>query len=144
MASTYVIGQRAVAYFSRGEAAIGDWADDARAIIGIDERKLMTWLQESTESAWELVKERTHDAGGLMINAGKSAGELVVTGAARTKVVVGQAGQTVSRGAKIGAMGLLKVWLYIPLRIMAGVYRAGAGIVGRVKKVGRGRKTPKT
>lgn len=144
MASTYVIGQRAVAYFSRGEDAIGDWADDARAIIGIDERKLMTWLQESTESAWELVKERTQDAGGLMITAGKSAGELVVSGAAKTKVVVGQAGQAVSRGAKIGAIGVLKIWLYIPLRVMAGVYNAGARVVRWVKKVGRGRKTAKT
>lgn len=144
MASTYVIGQRAVAYFSRGEEAIGDWADDARAIIGIDERKLMTWLQESTESAWELVKERTQDAGGLMITAGKSAGELVVSGAAKTKVVVGQAGQAVSRGAKIGAIGVLKIWLYIPLRVMAGVYNAGARVVRWVKKVGRGRKTAKT
>ncbi|MBK9051927.1 MAG: hypothetical protein IPL78_13760 [Chloroflexi bacterium] len=142
MLSTYIIGQRAVAYFSRGPEAMGEWADDVRAVVGLDERKMMTWLQESAESSWELVKERAQDAGGLMINAGKSAGELVVTGAAATKVVVGKAGQTVSRGARAGALGTLKVVLFIPLRVMAGIYNAGAWTV---KKVGglfrRGRKS---
>ena len=143
MASTYIIGQRAVAYFSRGPEAMGDWADDVRTITGVDERKLMSWLQESTERSWELVKERAQDAGGLAINAGKSVGELVVTGAAKTKIVVGKAGQTVSRGARIGALGTLKVMLFVPLRVMAGIYNAGAW---SFRKIGglfrRGRATP--
>ena len=142
MASTYVIGQRAVAYFSRGPEAMGDWADNVRAVVGVDERKLMTWLQESAESSWDLVKERAQDAGGLMITAGKSVGELVVTGAAATKVVVGKAGRTVSRGARAGALGTLKVVLFIPLRVMAGIYHAGAWTVRRVGGLfRRGRKS---
>jgi hypothetical protein len=144
VASTYIIGQRAIAYFSRGPESMGDWADDVRAVVGVDERKLIAWLQESTESSWELVKERAQDAGGLMITAGKSLGELVVTGAAATRVAVGKAGQTVKRGAKAGALGSLKVALFIPLRVMAATYNAGAWVfrkVGGLFRRGRNKKT---
>lgn len=42
--TTYVVGQRARAYFSRGPDAVGDWADSLRALTGVDERRIARWL----------------------------------------------------------------------------------------------------
>ncbi len=41
--ATYIIGQRAKAYFSLGPDAVGDWSESVRAITGVDERKLTGW-----------------------------------------------------------------------------------------------------
>lgn len=38
--STYVIGQRARAYFRHGPEAVADWKDALRALTGVDERRL--------------------------------------------------------------------------------------------------------
>jgi hypothetical protein len=44
--STYIIGQRADAYFRLGPEAVGSWGDSVRAITGVDERKIGHWLAE--------------------------------------------------------------------------------------------------
>ncbi|HET7768085.1 MAG TPA: hypothetical protein VFN74_04865, partial [Chloroflexota bacterium] len=41
--STYLIGTRAQAYFSRGPEAIGSWSESIRALSGVDERRLAAW-----------------------------------------------------------------------------------------------------
>lgn len=41
--STYLVGKRAIAYFSRGPEAMGDWKDSLRALTGIDHRKITKW-----------------------------------------------------------------------------------------------------
>ena len=48
--STYIIGQRADTYFSRGLEAMGDWKDNLRAISGVDEQKIGAWVAENTGS----------------------------------------------------------------------------------------------
>lgn len=45
--STYIIGQRAKAYFGRSPEAMGDWGDNLRAISGVDERKIGAWMSEA-------------------------------------------------------------------------------------------------
>ncbi len=45
--TTYVIGRRAAAYFERGPEAMGDWADNLRALTGLDERRIGAWLVEA-------------------------------------------------------------------------------------------------
>lgn len=97
VASTYIIGRRAQAYFSQGEAAIGNWADSMRAIAGVDERRLTGWLAETTQESWQLVSERAQDATEVVITAGKSLGELVVVSANRTSAAVASASQSVWR-----------------------------------------------
>jgi hypothetical protein len=49
--STYIIGQRADAYFRLGPDAVGSWEDSLRTITGVDERKLGGWLAEGGKSA---------------------------------------------------------------------------------------------
>jgi hypothetical protein len=48
--STYVIGQRAHAYFGMGPEAVGSWSDSLRAITGVNEREILEWLAGTTES----------------------------------------------------------------------------------------------
>jgi hypothetical protein len=48
--TTYVIGRRAAAYFERGPEAMGDWADNLRALTGVDERRIGGWLAETVET----------------------------------------------------------------------------------------------
>jgi len=43
--STYVIGRRAQALFSRGPEAVGSWGESLRALSGVDERNLATWVR---------------------------------------------------------------------------------------------------
>ncbi|MGD9100127.1 MAG: hypothetical protein PVF45_06570 [Anaerolineae bacterium] len=97
--STYVVGQRARAYFELGPEAVGDWAESVRAISGLDERKLVAWLGESAERSWALVQDRAHSAAGATIGVSKSAGNLVVVGASKTGQAVAGAGKSLARGA---------------------------------------------
>lgn len=87
--STYIIGQRANAYFSLGEEEMDDWATSIRAISGVDERKLSQWLSKATWSSWEMVRSGTkrasHTAGDFLqdkgrdlVSWGKWAGEQVI------------------------------------------------------------------
>lgn len=78
--STYLIGQRAKAYFGLGAEAMGDWTESLRAITGVDTRPLTGWLVETTENSWKLVNQQLHSAKGLALTAGKSLGEVVVAG----------------------------------------------------------------
>lgn len=79
--STYLIGQRAKAYFGLGPEAMGDWAETTRALTGVDTRPLTAWLVETTENSWKLVSQQMRSAKGVMLTAGKSLGEVVVVGA---------------------------------------------------------------
>ena len=56
--STYLIGRRAHAYFSLGEAAVGDWQTSLRAISGIDERKIGLWLKGTMKNTWSATHSR--------------------------------------------------------------------------------------
>ncbi|MSP13895.1 MAG: DUF697 domain-containing protein [Chloroflexi bacterium] len=73
--STYIIGQRAQAYFSLGPEAVGGWTESLRRFTGMDERKLATWLAETTERSWGLASGKMQDLAGAVVVAGKSAGE---------------------------------------------------------------------
>ena len=47
--STYVIGNRAHAYFARGPEAVGSWTESLRALSGVDERRVVTWVREAIQ-----------------------------------------------------------------------------------------------
>jgi hypothetical protein len=53
--TTYVIGRRAHTYFGLGEDKMGSWAESVRAISGVDEREVATWLTQATWSSWALI-----------------------------------------------------------------------------------------
>lgn len=91
--ATYIIGQRADAYFRLGPEAVPTWADSLRAISGVDERKVGDWLWESGKATSTALMEGASRVG----EAGKAAGDMVVTNAGKMAETVGPA---VSSGAK--------------------------------------------
>lgn len=91
--STYVIGQRADAYFRLGPEAVGSWSDSLRAISGVDERNIMAWLSESGKSTGTAIVA----GAGRVSEAGKAAGGAIATGAGKMAESVGPA---LSSGAK--------------------------------------------
>jgi hypothetical protein len=91
--STYIIGQRADAYFRLGPEAVGTWLDSLRAISGVDEREIAGWLAENSKAA----------GSAMMVGAGKVAG-LVGEGA---KIAGGATG----RGALAYFHWVKKMWL---------------------------------
>lgn len=94
--STYIIGQRADTYFRRGPEAMGDWKDNLRAISGVDEQKIGTWVAENTGSLGRVVKrtgqavaagvkslDTTRQTAGAIVCAGRTATALIAAGASK-------------------------------------------------------------
>lgn len=100
---TYVIGQRANAYFSLGPESVGDWGESIRAVTGVDERIMAGWLTETTERSWRLVSDSAQSAAGTVIVAGKAAGEVVVVGAGKAGEAIAGASRGVAHGAGVAA-----------------------------------------
>ena len=132
---TYVIGQRAQAYFGLGPDAVGDWAESLRAVTGMDERKISGWLAETTERSWTLVSKSVQNGAGAVIVAGKSAGEVVAVTAGKAGGAIAGAGRSIAEGVSTGA-GAVADW----------GKRTGDDMASGVKKAGEtvantGRKT---
>jgi hypothetical protein len=106
--SSYVIGQRAEAYFRLGPEAVGSWGDSLRAITGVDERKITNWLAES----------------------GKVAGQAVATGAGIVAETVGpalatgaqKAGHTARTGFRLYIRWLVTFWMAV-FRVVGAIAR---------------------
>lgn len=98
MAFTYLIGQRAHAYFSLGPEAMGDWSESVRALTGLDERLLIGWLTETTERSWQLASRSVKNAAGAVVVAGQSTGEVIMVQANRVKEIAGGLGQSTVNG----------------------------------------------
>jgi hypothetical protein len=101
--STYIIGRRADAYFSRGPDALGDWQDDLRAISGVDERKIAGWLGEKGRLAGHASKAVGRGVGRRSKRYARKltdAGEKAVGGAVATKNRLVQAAATAGSDLK--------------------------------------------
>lgn len=98
--ATYVIGQRAQAYFRHGPDAVVDWKDSLRAVAGVDERKIGGWLVESGSQAWGVVREGTGRAAGAVAEAARVSGDALAAGARTTVGGVARAGALVDQVAK--------------------------------------------
>jgi len=112
--STYIIGQRADAYFRLGPEAVGSWSDSLRAVSGVDERNITAWLADSSRTAGQLVSAGAGKVGEF----GKSAGATVAAGASAGADKVGQA-------AKTGISAYMR-WL---ITFWSAVFRIGGKII---------------
>ncbi len=90
--STYIIGQRADAYFRLGPDAVGSWSDSLRAISGVDERRLGTWLAENGKATGAALASGANRIGEATWSAGSTA-------AAKAGEVAGATGTALSSGA---------------------------------------------
>lgn len=100
--STYIIGQRADAYFRLGPEAMGSWSDSLRAISGVDERQIGGWLVESGKTAGGVIAS----GAGKLGEAGKAAGDVVAHSAVK-------AGETAQRGFKIYLHWTITAWRFV-------------------------------
>lgn len=110
--STYIIGQRADAYFGRGPEALVDWRESLRALVGVDERKVTGWLAErgnrsletlrrSAEGATEVGKRLAEGVGNAtssVVEAGKGAGDAIVGAGQNTLGKLGDAAEAAREG----------------------------------------------
>lgn len=100
--TTYLIGQRAKAYFSKGPEAVKTWTDTVRVVSGVDERKLAGWLGETTESSWQMLSGSTKAATDTVLVTGRSTGKaiLVYTEKSKASIAAGSSSmaQAISNG----------------------------------------------
>ncbi len=59
MIMTYVVGQRADAYFKLGPKEVGDWNESVRAITGVDRQKIIAWLTEVRQTSSNFINDQT-------------------------------------------------------------------------------------
>lgn len=105
--STYIVGQRARAYFSRGPEAVGEWADTLRLITGVDERKVAGWLAERSVEARDTVGGAAMSASAaldtvkaLMQQSAAEAGDRLARGVRSASRTIGQAGARAGKEAR--------------------------------------------
>jgi uncharacterized protein (DUF697 family) len=100
LVATYLIARRAQAYF-RQDGALVDWEDQVRALTGVDERKLISWLVEGAERSWQVMSSQTQSAARVVASAGRSAGRAAATAAGKSwrlaKAGAGSAAEKVGR-----------------------------------------------
>jgi hypothetical protein len=124
--STYIIGQRADAYFRLGPEAMPTWADSLRAVSGMDERKIGEWLAESGKSAGEAIVFGAGKVG----EAGRAAGEAVVTSAGRVADTVGPAMASGARMAGETAQRGFRAYVGFFVNFWTGIFRGIFWLVG--------------
>ncbi len=142
---TYVIGQRANAYFSLGPESVGDWGESVRAVTGVDERIMAGWLTETTERSWRLVSGSAQSAAGTVIVVGKSAGEVMVVGAGKAGETIAGVGRGVAYGAGMAAGTVVGVGkkagegvASAGRSVVEGTGAAAGAVAGAGKKAGAG------
>ena len=123
--TTFVIGRRAKAYFSLGPDEVGEWDESVRALTGVDERKMIRWVSETTESSWQMVKGGFEDVTEAVITVGKATGELIAVGADKTKNAVVWVVEGIGDGVKAVAVGT-----------GTAVSNAGQAVVNSTKEMG--------
>ncbi len=133
MLTTYIIGQRADAYFSRGPEAVGDWAEDLRTVGGIDERKLIGWLAETTERSWGLLGGGVQGAAGAVIVAGKSSGEVVVISAGKVKEVMSGTGKGAVQGISSATGKMVETGKWAGVSVAATAHAASSSALATGK-----------
>jgi hypothetical protein len=138
--STYVIGQRADAYFRLGPEAVGSWSDSLRAISGVDERNITRWLAESGKATGTVLAR----GAGRVGEAGKVAGGAIVASAGRvvetTSEGAQKAGDVAQTGLKAYVRWVITFWTtvfqviwavisFVPRKVM-GFFGKKEGTVG--------------
>ena len=125
--STYIIGQRADAYFRLGPEAVGSWGESLRAISGVDERKLAGWLADSGRSAGQVLASGAGKVG----EVGKVAGGAVTGGATKVAETVGSGTQMAATTAQTGLQSYVR-WVRSVRSAILRFFQQGALFLWRV------------
>ncbi len=125
--TTYTIGRRAQAYLQQEPAAMEELGTSLRTISGVDERKLMGWLTETTQHSWEQIRQQSTTLGAKLTAVGQSAKKLYVIQARRTGKGMVDAGSYLADRSSTGFARLVNL-----------SKRAGAGIAAGAETVVNG------
>lgn len=104
--ATYVIGQRAEAYFRDGPEAVGDFGGSLRALAGLDELKVGSWLAETSGKTWDVVSGGVSTASEAVVDAAQATGGAVATGSSKTAAAALDAGRALGEGVTSAASGV--------------------------------------
>ncbi len=107
--TTYTIGRRAQAYLKQEPAAMEELGTSLRTISGVDERKLMTWLTETTENSWGQIQQQSAGLGAKLAAVGQSAKALYVIQANRTGKAAAEAGSYLADRSSVGITQLINL-----------------------------------
>ncbi len=94
--ATYLVGRRADVYFRVGAQALNSWRDDVRAVTGLDEQKIIRWLNNSSQQA-----------SSSLISGAITVGEVIASGIDHASQVGRSAGAVV--GSTVTTTGKLAV-----------------------------------
>ncbi len=123
--TTYIVGQRAQAYFSLSQAEVDEWPESFKAITGLDFQRLVTWLADTSERSWQLFSQNLQNATAATIVAGQTGGEVIVVQADKMGRQVLQAGKSVADKAWSRGEATLNVGKNIGEGVAAGATVAG-------------------
>ena len=135
--TTYIIGERAKAYFSLGAKAVGNWAESVRALTGVDERKISSWLLESTKQSWELINEGGKNVVSAIITTKDATGEIIATQIQHAKELASDTKQNISTGAKATTETIVKSSKKVGESITAGTSTAAEMVSEAGRKLGQ-------
>jgi len=138
IATTYIIGRRAKAYFALGPEAMEDFAEIARTITGVDERVIVEWLVGTTERSWDLATSGAQSAAGAVVIAGKSTGEVIVISAGKVAEIAGGASKGTIRGISSATGTVVEVSKRAGLNVANMANAAGKSTVETGKWVAEG------
>lgn len=125
--TTYTIGRRAQAYLKQEPAAMEELGTSLRTISGVDERKLMGWLAETTQHSWGQIRQQSTTLGTKLATVGQSARALYVVQAQRTGKSVVEASSYLADRSSTGFTRLVNL-----------TKRAGSGIAAGAESVVNG------
>jgi hypothetical protein len=97
MLSTYLVGRRAHAYFGLGPQAVGSWQESVRALSGLDERTLISWIGEQTGRSARIAQRAGRQLQGAAGAARSAAGAAASGAAGRAKGTLSTAARSTRR-----------------------------------------------
>lgn len=82
--TTYVVGQRANAYFALGPEAMVDYWKTLAALSGIDVNAVGAWVASNAAASWEVATTGASATGSAIVSGASAAGGMVSSGASAT------------------------------------------------------------
>ena len=97
--STYVIAERAKAYFKDGPEAVTTWQESLRRISGVDERTIAAWLKQSSSQTGQALSSASTAVGQAVLDISSATGQAIMDAGSAT-------GQAIATGANQTVQGI--------------------------------------
>ena len=126
---TYLVGKRAHAYFGLGPGAVGSWAESLRALTGVDERRLASWVGSAAGSAGTGMRAASSRVGAALVQGARASGAALAKGTRAS-------GAVLASGTRAGGGALAAGARATRGRLTAGRQRVAGLLPGRRADVG--------